>query len=110
MNSEYDTTPAKAHQSSDFVFTATTATTAAATKGTAAGHTPASNIVGKIRSFATSAANAAGGINPSAWLTFSGSCLPFSKNKGTTRHINIVIAQEIKMIRKSDQLIFASPT
>lgn len=49
-------------QSIERVFRATTATATAATMGRSAGHGPVENAVGENRSFATSAAKAAGGM------------------------------------------------
>lgn len=58
----YSTTPETQHRSIDFVLIAATTTPAAAIQGTKAGHKPASKAPGLIKSLATSAAKAAGGI------------------------------------------------
>lgn len=58
----YSTTPETQHHSIDFVLIATTTTPAAATQGTRAGHSPASNAPGLTKSLTTSAAKAAGGM------------------------------------------------
>ena len=60
---------------------------------------------GENRSFATSAANAAGGMNPSARSTPSGRFLPLSANKGITRHASIVAPQHTSTTKKPSQPI-----
>ena len=62
VNSAYTATPTNAHKTRLFVFSATTTTASDATRGSDAGQKPPKNIPGVNKSFATSAANAAGGI------------------------------------------------
>ena len=73
------------------------------------GHTPASNMPGESRSLATSAANAAGGMNPSARARPSGSWRPFSTNSGRQRHSSMVTRHVAKTTKKSCMLIAHHP-
>ena len=77
--------PETQHHSIDFVLIATATTPAAAIQGIKPCHKPASKAPGLIKSLATSAAKAAGGIKPKASVTRDDSVLPRKANAGAMR-------------------------
>lgn len=103
----YMPTPAMAHISRLFVFFATNKTTRPAMKGRASGQNPVWNKLGLNRSFATSAAKAAGAIKFRPSVAQGDKVLPLRSNAGATLHINIHTVMTARIIQYSVQLIMS---
>lgn len=98
-------TPAMAHINRLFVILATNKTISDAIKGSASGQKPDAKSPGLNKSFATRAAKAAGAIKFKPSVALGDRVLPFNKNAGATRQMNMQTVITAKIIQYSVQLI-----